>query len=149
MTFMLGICPSYVTLLWHTIMAHCYLTLLWHTIIVHYFWYTIMAQYYGTLSYSAYFTGHNIDSLFEDIHWLLLIATNILTLDCTGDKASIPSDIFAYEVKCQQRGEVDVNASVAYISKLGRGCGTENSKLPQTFITYMMLLYTSLEFKFK
>ena len=99
-----------------------------------------MARCYGTISYSASFTGRNIDSLFEDIHWLLLIATNILTLDCTGDKASIPSDIFAYEVKCQQRGEVDVNASVEYISKLGRGCGTENSKLPHSFIACIILL---------
>ena len=94
-----------------------------------------------------YFAGHSIDSLFEDIHWLLLISTNILTLDCIGDKASIPSDILEYEVQCQKRGEVDVHASVGYISKLGRGCGSENSTLPPSFIAYVILLYTPKEFK--
>ena len=70
------------------------------------------------------FAGHNTDSLFEDIHWLLLIATNVLTMDCIDDKASIPSDILIYEAQCQQRGEIDIDSSVQFITKLGRNCGT-------------------------
>jgi len=66
--------------------------------------------------------GHSINSLFEDIHWLLLIATNVLTVDCVNDKASVPLDILEYEVQCLKSGDVDVHASVDYISKLGKSC---------------------------
>ena len=76
-----------------------------------------------------------MDSLFEDIHWLLLMATNVLAMDCIDERASIPSDILEYETQCQQKGETDVHASVEFISKLGRGCSSDKGLPPCIFHT--------------
>lgn len=49
-------------------------------------------------------------------------------MDCIDDKASIPSDILIYEAQCEHRGDVDVEASIQFMLKLGRDCTTEKSR---------------------
>ena len=58
------------------------------------------------------------------------MTTNVLTVDCLNDKSAVPLDILEYEVQCQKSGDVDVHASVEYISKLGRDCCSQKSTLP-------------------
>ena len=72
--------------------------------------------------------GTNIDALYEDIHWLLLIATNVIMMDCNDKEASIPTDILMFESQQQKRGETDVHLSVNYISNLGRSCSTDKGQ---------------------
>eukprot|EP00795_Rhopilema_esculentum_P017243 gene17243-8804_t len=81
--------------------------------------------------------GQNIDALYEDIHWLLLIATNVIMMDCNDKEASIPTDILMFESQQQKRGETDVNLSVNYISNLGRSCSTDK-------VSYLMILISEV-----
>ena len=41
---------------------------------------------------------HHIGSLFEDLHWLLLISGHTLTLDSEGETAVIPQEIMQHSI---------------------------------------------------
>ena len=42
-----------------------------------------------------------LSDLYEDIHWLLLIAGNVLTLDTDGEAALIPSEVMRFSLERQ------------------------------------------------
>ena len=44
-----------------------------------------------------------LSDLYEDIHWLLLIAGNVLTLDTDGEAALIPSEVMRFSLERQAR----------------------------------------------
>ncbi len=61
-----------------------------------------------------------LSDLYEDLHWLLLVAGNVLTLDTDGEAALIPSEImrFSLEKASLVRGEVDVFKEQSYSCNL-------------------------------
>ena len=65
--------------------------------------------------------GRDIDpvlgDLFEDIHWVVLIAGNVLSLDVDGETALIPSEVMQHSIS--QAGSVDVTKSLEVMASPG------------------------------
>ena len=95
-----------------------------------------------TFLWRYFFTEVNLHVLFEDIHWLLLIATNVLTMDCNNIKSSIPSEIFQFEIHQQRSREVHVSSSVNFMSNLGRNCDENKGNCYLRYKT----IYSNTEF---
>lgn len=51
----------------------------------------------------------NVDNLFEDLHWLLLISAYLLADESNGETPLIPSEIMSYSSSL--KGQVDVQAT--------------------------------------
>merc|ERR1719341_1439338 len=66
--------------------------------------------------------GRDIDQmlsdLFEDVHWTLLIAGNVLSLDVDGETALIPSEVMQHSIG--QAGSVDVSKSLEVMASPGQ-----------------------------
>ena len=66
--------------------------------------------------------GRDIDpvlsDLFEDIHWIVLITGNILSLDVDGETALIPSEVMQHSIN--QAGSVDVSKSLEVLASPGQ-----------------------------
>merc|ERR1719341_553642 len=66
--------------------------------------------------------GREIDQmlsdLFEDVHWTLLIAGNVLSLDVDGETALIPSEVMQHSIG--QAGSVDVSKSLEVMASPGQ-----------------------------
>ena len=66
--------------------------------------------------------GREIDpvmsDLFEDIHWIVLITGNILSLDVDGETALIPSEVMQHSIS--QAGSVDVSKSLEVLASPGQ-----------------------------
>ncbi len=80
------------------------------------------------------------DALFEDIHWLLLIATNVIATDVTSEAASIPPEILQYEKHVQETCRLDVAANVEFLLGFGRN-KSENDGIR---IFFLLLILVSL-----
>ena len=59
-----------------------------------------------------------LGDLYEDIHWLLLIAGNVLTLDTDGETAVIPPEIMKYSI--EKAAEVNIEASLQVLASPGQ-----------------------------
>jgi len=66
--------------------------------------------------------GREIDQilsdLFEDVHWTLLIAGNVLSLDVDGETALIPAEVMQHSIG--QAGSVDVSKSLEVLASPGQ-----------------------------
>lgn len=54
--------------------------------------------------------------LFEDIHWLLLIAGHVMTMESVGEQPMIPSEIMLHNIKQLSSGTVDVTTSLKVLA---------------------------------
>ena len=59
-----------------------------------------------------------LSSLYEDIHWILLIVGNVLTLDTDGETALIPSEIMRYSLNSST--QVNLEASLRLLASPGQ-----------------------------
>ncbi|CAB3226668.1 unnamed protein product [Arctia plantaginis] len=65
--------------------------------------------------------GEQLVSLFEDLHWILMITGHFLAIDCTeGEIVMIPSEIIQYSM----REDADVDASLRFL--VGESTNTDN-----------------------
>ncbi|XP_028157129.1 exportin-4-like isoform X1 [Ostrinia furnacalis] len=65
--------------------------------------------------------GEQLVSLFEDLHWILMITGHFLAIDCTeGETVMIPPEIISYSI----RENANVDASLRYL--VGESHSTEN-----------------------
>lgn len=40
-----------------------------------------------------------MDKLYEDLHWLVLLAGHVLCIDCEGEVPTVPTDIMKYSLE--------------------------------------------------
>jgi len=59
-----------------------------------------------------------LSDLFEDVHWILLIAGNVLSLDVDGETALIPHEIMNHSIK--QSASVDISKSLEVLASPGK-----------------------------
>lgn len=62
----------------------------------------------------------SLGSVFEDIHWLLLIAGHVITMESVGEQSIIPSEIMHYSVEQLAAGSVDVTNSLKVLASPGQ-----------------------------
>ena len=66
--------------------------------------------------------NHTIDkalsNLYEDIHWILLVVGNVLTLDTDGEAALIPSEIMRFSI--DSTSHVNLEASLRVLASPGQ-----------------------------
>jgi hypothetical protein len=54
----------------------------------------------------------NLDNLFEDIHWVILIAGHILCMDSDGETPMIPSEMMQYSIDQLRQGNTSLESSL-------------------------------------
>lgn len=54
--------------------------------------------------------------LYEDIHWLLLISTHVLSMECVGEQPLIPSEIMQYSVQKINARQTDIETSLKLLA---------------------------------
>lgn len=59
-----------------------------------------------------------LSDLYEDIHWILLVACNVVTLDTDGETALIPTEIMRFSL--DQATAVDVDTSLRLLASPGQ-----------------------------
>lgn len=57
-----------------------------------------------------------MEILFEDIHWLLLIAGHVISLESTGEQPMVPSEIMQYSIEQLSNGTVDITTSLKVLA---------------------------------
>lgn len=58
----------------------------------------------------------NLDNLFEDIHWLILVAGHILCMDSDGETPMIPSEIMQYSIEQLKQGNSNLEATLTMLA---------------------------------
>ncbi|CAG9772928.1 unnamed protein product [Ceutorhynchus assimilis] len=53
-----------------------------------------------------------LDNLFEDIHWTVLIARHVICMDSDGETALIPSEITTHSMEMAKKGVSNIEASI-------------------------------------
>lgn len=56
--------------------------------------------------------SNNLDNLFEDIHWIVLIAGHVLCMDCDGETPLIPSEIMQYSIEQCSKAQSNLGATL-------------------------------------
>ncbi|XP_058796622.1 exportin-4-like [Phymastichus coffea] len=56
------------------------------------------------------------ESLYEDLHWLVLIAGHVLCLEAVGETPLMPAEIIRYSMEQTQQGQVDVNITLQLLA---------------------------------
>ena len=69
-----------------------------------------------------------LGDLYEDIHWLLLISGNVLTLDTDGETSLIPPEIMRYSLG--KASEVNVETTLRILASPGE----PSSSIPGLYI---------------
>ena len=80
-----------------------------------------------------------LGDLYEDIHWILLISGNVLTLDTDGETTLIPPEIMRYSLG--KSSEVNVETSLRVLASPGE----PSSSIPGTQCGNFMIF---LSFRF-
>ncbi|KAK5650842.1 hypothetical protein RI129_001871 [Pyrocoelia pectoralis] len=60
-----------------------------------------------------------LDNLFEDIHWIILIAGHILCMDSDGETPMIPSEIMQYSVRQYDKNESTLDSTLKVLANVG------------------------------
>lgn len=56
--------------------------------------------------------SNNLDNLFEDIHWVVLIAGHVLSMDCDGETPLIPSKVMQYSIDMCSNAQTNLDTSL-------------------------------------
>ena len=59
-----------------------------------------------------------LSDLFEDVHWILLVAGNVLSLDVDGETALIPPEVMHHSI--DQSASVDISKSLEVLASPGK-----------------------------
>ena len=73
----------------------------------------------------------NVDNLYEDLHWLLLISGYLLADESNGETPLIPKEIISYSSSL--KSQVDVQASFQTL------CASQNQNQGKCYIWYFCL----------
>lgn len=57
-----------------------------------------------------------LDNLFEDIHWVILIAGHILCMDSEGETPMIPSEIMQYSIQQCRKSETNLESTLKVLA---------------------------------
>lgn len=57
-----------------------------------------------------------MEILFEDIHWLVLISTHVVSMESTGEQPMIPSEIVHFCSEQQANGTVDITTTLKVLA---------------------------------
>nr|XP_046471552.1 exportin-4-like isoform X1 [Neodiprion pinetum] len=57
-----------------------------------------------------------VEALYEDIHWLVLLAGHVLCMDSEGEVALVPSEIMRYSMDQTQQGQVNVETTMRLLA---------------------------------
>lgn len=57
-----------------------------------------------------------MEILFEDIHWLLLIACHVVSMESSGEQPMIPSEIMQYSIEQLANATVDITTSLKVLA---------------------------------
>lgn len=57
-----------------------------------------------------------MEILFEDIHWLLLIACHVVAMESSGEQPMIPSEIMQYSIEQLANATVDITTSLKVLA---------------------------------
>ncbi|KAF5270418.1 hypothetical protein FQR65_LT05606 [Abscondita terminalis] len=60
-----------------------------------------------------------LDNLFEDIHWIILIAGHVLCMDCEGETPMIPSEIMQYSIQQCNKLETNLQTTLKVLAGVG------------------------------
>lgn len=61
-----------------------------------------------------------LDDLFEDLHWIILIAGHILCMDSYGETSLIPSEIMQYSISQNTKSEATLEATLKTMASVQR-----------------------------
>ncbi|KAK4871455.1 hypothetical protein RN001_016446 [Aquatica leii] len=59
-----------------------------------------------------------LDNLFEDIHWIILIAGHVLCMDCEGETPMIPSEIMQYSIQQCNKMECNLETTLKVLASV-------------------------------
>lgn len=57
-----------------------------------------------------------MEILFEDVHWLLLIAGHVIAMESSGEQPIIPSEIMQHSIEQLENGTVDITTSLKVLA---------------------------------
>lgn len=61
-----------------------------------------------------------LDDLFEDLHWIILIAGHVLCMDSDGETPMIPSEIMQYSINQNAKSESTLDATLKTMASVQR-----------------------------
>ncbi|XP_067013326.2 exportin-4 isoform X2 [Anabrus simplex] len=64
-------------------------------------------------------SSNQLDCLFEDIHWLVLIAGHLISMDNEGEIASIPAEMMHYSIQQGSSGSININTTLKVLGSPG------------------------------
>ena len=98
----------------------------------------LLTQFFRTemLKEKSGLEDHSTDDLFEDIHWLIMMSSFILTMDNSGESSQIPIEIVDYSNQFLTSHIQCVSSSVEYFTSVGK---TDTSN-----VDLVIVLLTSL-----
>lgn len=59
--------------------------------------------------------SNKLDNLFEDLHWIILIAGHVLSMDCDGETPLIPSEVMQYSINMCSKSETNLDVTLKVI----------------------------------
>lgn len=87
------------------------------------------------------------DALFEDIHWLLLICSFVLTIDNSGESPQIPTEVINFTNVSLTTNTRGVGESVKYLVSLGKeGLRNDVDPIVALLVTILKVVEVEMEF---
>lgn len=65
--------------------------------------------------------GQNVECIYEDLHWLILIAGHTLSMEAAGEQPLIPAEIMTYSKELHETGKVDITTSLKVLAMSADG----------------------------
>ncbi|XP_076244217.1 exportin-4 isoform X2 [Calliopsis andreniformis] len=77
-----------------------------------------LQEYLNTIAEQAELlnTMNIMNRLYEDIHWLLLIAGHILCMESIGEVATAPNEIMKYSIEQEEQGKTDMQNTFQFLA---------------------------------
>ena len=85
-----------------------------------------------------------LGDLYEDIHWLLLISGNVLTLDTDGETSLIPPEIMRYSLG--KAADVNVEATLRNLASPGEPSSSIPGIQFSCLFTFISCLFTFIHY---
>ena len=61
--------------------------------------------------------SNNMSGIFDNLHWILMIAGHVLCMDCLGEYPLIPKEIYTYSIEQVASGQIDTQSSLDCLMK--------------------------------
>ena len=105
-----------------------------------------LRQILENIAQGAVANGNN-DDLFEDVHWLILVSTFVLTTEQSGESAQLPTEIIEYSNQYLTANSQSVSTSVHYFSSMGKnGDGASVDKVIGLITALFKVILVEMDF---